>query len=111
MKPQNDPRTEEILNSLDGVSRATAPDFFYTRLQARMEKELLKNGRFEPKHPWILKPVFAVAMLVMILVINAAVIFQRNSEVSDPVATETDSYQSIASEYSLNDVVIEEVYK
>ena len=111
MKPQNDPRTEEILNSLDGIRPAPAPDFFYTRMKARMEKEMLKNGRFEPSRPWILKPVFAIAMLIVVLLINAAVIFQGNQEMADPVATETDSYQSIAAEYSLNDIVIEEVYK
>ncbi len=111
MKPQNDPKTEEILNSLDGLSPAKAPDFFYTRLEARMEKELLKNGRFEPKRPFILRPVFAIAALAVVLIINAAVIFQGNSEIAEPLGTEGNTYQSIAAEYSLNDIVIEEVYK
>ena len=31
-------KTEEILNSLDGLQRATSLDFFYTRLRAKMEK-------------------------------------------------------------------------
>lgn len=105
MKPKNDPRTEEILNSLDGVSRATAPDFFYTRLQARMEKELLKKSQ----RPWILRPAFAIATLALILIINAAVIFQGNRS-SEPTTTEAD-FSSIATEYSFNDIVIEEVYK
>ena len=109
MKPQNDPRTEEILNSLDGIHRASAPDFFYTRLQARMERELLKNGRFEPRRPWILRPAFAIATLALVLIINAAVILQGN-KASEPTATEAD-LSSNASEYSFNDIVIEEVYK
>ena len=105
MKPQNDPKTEEILNSLDGIGRATAPEFFYTRLKARMEKELLKKNQ----RPWILRPAFAIATLALILIVNAAVIFQGN-KASEPTATETD-FSSIASEYSFNDIVIEEVYK
>ncbi len=106
MKPEN--KTEEILNSLDGMAKATAPDFFYTRLKARMEKELGKKENL--KRPWILRPVFAIATLGVILLVNAAVIFQGNDN-SESTTIETDTYQAIAAEFKLNDTVLEEVYK
>lgn len=31
--------TDKILNSFDNIRRIPAPDFFYTRLKARMEKK------------------------------------------------------------------------
>ena len=43
---------DEILSGLDGVQRASAPEFFYTRLKARMEKG------FEP----VLQQIFEVRL-------------------------------------------------
>ncbi len=95
---QND-KLEDILNSLDGCSRAEAPGFFYTRLKARMEKE----AGTTVSRPWILRPVFAVATLVLVLMINAFVLLQRNTKSAAQAAGDTDIMQSIASEYRLNE--------
>ena len=110
MKPQDHKKTEEILGSLDGLKRATAPDFFYTRLRARMEKELGKEPN-ATRRPWVLRPVYAVIALLIVLLLNAAVIFQGNAGEDTAVASEADTYQTIAAEYSINDIVFEEVYK
>jgi hypothetical protein len=106
MNIQNNKKVDDILNSLDSVKRASAPDFFYTRLKARMEK------RLEPvaQRPWILRPVFAFAALVIVVLINAAVIFQGQNS-TETNGSDTDTYQSIAAEYNLNDSMLEEVYK
>ncbi|HUR65439.1 MAG TPA: hypothetical protein VMZ03_03745 [Chitinophagaceae bacterium] len=99
MSIQNNKKIEEILNSLDGVKRAAAPEFFYTRLKARMEKDLLPA----PVRSRILRPAYAFAALVLVLVVNAAVILKNNS--GDVVAaSEGESIQSLAAEYNLNDV-------
>jgi hypothetical protein len=92
-------KIEEILGSLDGTQRATAPDFFYTRLKARMEKGL------EPatQRPWILRPAFALSVLLGVLLINAAVIFQKNDAPETTATSDSETLQSIAAEYSLND--------
>lgn len=94
-------KIEEILGSLDNVKRASVPDFFYTRLKARMEKG------FEPAAPksWVLRPAYALAALVLVLVINTAVILNGNTT-TDNGATATadaETFQSIAAEYSLSD--------
>ena len=95
---------EEILGSLDHCQRAAAPDFFYTRLKARMEKE--SGFGVEAKKPLILRPVFALAALAVILLINAFVIFQNNKNNITPDTaslSDTDVIQTLAVEYRLND--------
>ena len=52
MNTERNKQAEEIINSLDGVKRASAPDFFYTRLKARMEKGLDPGYR----RSWVLRP-------------------------------------------------------
>ena len=92
-------KVEDILGSLDGVQKAVAPDFFYTRLKARMEKG------FEPVVPklWILRPVYAIAVLIIVIVINAAVIFNGQNNTGEDIVADTDTFQTIAAEYALND--------
>src|SRR5688572_32610841 len=99
MNNNKNSKIEDILGSLDGSQRATAPDFFYTRLRARMEKGL------EPgtPRPWILRPAFALSVLVGVLLINAAVIFQNNDAAENTPTSDAETLQSIAAEYSLND--------
>jgi len=91
---------EDILNSLDNSQRAAAPDFFYTRLVARMEKALpVKNNT-----GWRLKPVYVIGALLMVLAVNAVVLLKGQSETGNFTADNDESVQqSIAAEYSLND--------
>jgi len=98
MNNQKNRNIEDILNSLDGCHRASAPDFFYTRLKARMSKGLDKDvQKF-----WVLRPVYVLAGFALLLIVNAVVILQK-----DDVNTENNmdsvSAQSIAAEYVLND--------
>lgn len=101
MDIENNKKMEEILNSLDGCQRAGAPDFFYTRLKAKMEKGL------EPSttQSWVFRPVYAVAALLVVLLINALVIFKNNTNSSpeEKASVDTEVFQSIAAEYRLND--------
>lgn len=101
MKIEKNNRTEEILSSLDHLKKAVAPDFFYTRLRARMEKGYEKTRT----RSWVLRPAFAMAIIVVVLIINAAVLL-RGNESTETAVNDTDSEQSIASDYSLNDNTI-----
>lgn len=92
---------EEVLSSLDGSKRAAAPNFFYTRLKARMEKGLVKNNTRE----WMLRPVYIVSALLVVLAINAFVFLKGDNETSTATADNNESVQqSIAAEYNLNDI-------
>lgn len=99
MNNKRNSKIDEILGSLDNAQRAAAPDFFYTRLKARMEKG------FEPATPrsWIVRPAYALVALVLVLLINTAVILQSNTTTDNNPTADTETLQSIAAEYSLTD--------
>lgn len=109
MKPQ-DQNIEQILQSLEGMQRAEAPAFFYTRLKARMENELQAGRQGTPRRPLVLRPVFAIATFLLVILINAAIILQGKNSPAEP-PSEASIYQSIAAEYSLNETISEEVYR
>jgi Na+/proline symporter len=91
---------EDILNSLDGSQRAAVPNFFYTRLKARMEKGI----EVKTKRSWMLRPVYVVVGLFLILILNT-VVFLKNSNAETTITDENDvSQQSIAAEYNLNEM-------
>lgn len=101
MSTQKENRIEEILSSLDGVKRAPAPDFFYTRLKARMEKG------FEPAvaRKRVLYPAYALIAVVAVVLLNAVIMFSKNTSSStDTALNETENLQSIAAEYNISDV-------
>ena len=100
MNSEMNRRTEEILNSLEGIRRAKAPDFFYSRLHARMEREILPTG----KNSWALRPVYALIALFVILLINAAIVFKNSNNIDNNIAaTDSDSLQLLATEYRVSE--------
>jgi hypothetical protein len=74
-------KTEAILNSLEGVQKASPAPFFFTRVQARLQKEEITLwGRFAG---FITKPAVALATLFLIFLLNAAALFyQQKTSVS-----------------------------
>ncbi len=79
---------ENMLNSLDGIQQASAGHFFYTRVQARLQKEEISLwGRVAA---FITKPSVALATLFLICLLNTAALLYRQdtysaSAVSDQV--------------------------
>jgi len=98
MNNETNRRVEQILDCLDSNQRALAPDFFYTRLVARMQREQ-ESGR---SVFGILRPAYALVALVIVLIINISVILieQKATEIN---IGDTETAQTIAAEYSLND--------
>jgi hypothetical protein len=92
---------EQTLASLDGIKRVAAPDFFYTRLTARMEKELTTPA-------WIPfgKPVWLIATLLIFLVLNTMMIKQTKLSNSNSILVSAESnLQLFAAEYELGSTV------
>ena len=58
---------EETMKSLDGVSSVEPKPYFYTRLQARMERELLIPRRILG---WQFKPIYALSAVAFLLIVN-----------------------------------------
>jgi hypothetical protein len=96
---------EELLNSLDGCQRATVSPYFYTRLKAKMQS-LQDREMPMTKSSWIVRPAYAFSLIIIVLLINAVVIFRGNGDTQSSNQgsySEIDNLQSMASEYSLAD--------
>jgi hypothetical protein len=94
-------KTEEILNSLEGFQKAAAPDFFYTRLKARMEAGAKESIN---RPTGYLRPVWALAFLVIVFAANVFVYFKSSNTVDMVLANENEVFQqTIAGDYGLAD--------
>jgi len=98
MQRQNDieRRIEETLNSLDGMHRAEANPFLYTRIQARLSG---RKSVLDSVINFAGRPVFAVVILFVVLVTNISVMMQSTSA-SDQ--TTEQSQLAVADQYSNN---------
>ncbi len=90
-------KSDQILESLDGCRSAGAPAFFYTRLKARMEKEILPPE----KRRWILQPVYILGLTVALVAVNAFLVLTKKTDSSKAEITATQ--QNLAAEYNLNE--------
>jgi hypothetical protein len=90
---------EEIRKTLavtGDLKKAEMPDFFYTRLKARMENELVKR----PRLAWVMKPAFVIPTLTLAVLLNVFTVRQlvKNTDNSQQVSSE----ESFLSEYNLD---------
>ncbi len=92
----NDSRIDAVLNSLDGMQRAKAPDFLYTRLQGRMEQEFDQGG---PLGRWLTKPVLALTIAAIILIANATTVLKMWEQNTATSNVNNESGQIVAAEY------------
>jgi hypothetical protein len=91
----NNSRIDAVLNSLAGIQRAKAPDFLYTRLQGRMEREFDQGG---PIGRWLTRPVLALTIAAIILIVNATTVvkmWKQNTASNNNI----ESGQVVAAEY------------
>jgi hypothetical protein len=90
---------EKTLQSIDGISRADMPPFFYTRLQARLDKRAVPSGRF-----WMIvsKPAVSLVTLSLLVVLNVAAISYYVKSSQKTTLQETTGIQKFAQEYDLD---------
>jgi hypothetical protein len=72
MQEKFNQKIEETMRSLDGIEKATPRPFFFTRLEARMQNE---KSIWEEISSFVAKPMVAFACILLVVIINAAVIF------------------------------------
>ena len=77
MRNINDEQFEQDLNIVSNLKEVSAPDFFYTRLKARMEKEA-KLEQFEGP----LKPIAVICILTLFLFINSLIMEKESTVVN-----------------------------
>ena len=66
----------KAMQSLNGIRKASPRPYFFTRLEARLEKQ---KSRWETLSSFLSKPVIAIACICLILVINTAVILSSTN--------------------------------
>ena len=100
-KQQIEQEVEKTLDSLNGIERAVANPYLFTRIKARMQTE--EKNFWGKSFAFISRPSVSIATIVVAIVINAAVFFGFRSE-SGQTAQEDE--QVFASEYNLSDNTI-----
>jgi hypothetical protein len=91
-------QVEEALKSLDGLERAKANHFLYTRVHAKLS--IAPKTIWESITSYISKPVIAMAMLCMVILTNAAVVYWQSAP--DDVVASTDQPQlALTEEYHI----------
>ncbi len=90
---------ESTLKSLDGISRADMPPFFYTRLQARLDKREASPNGF-----WMIltKPAVSLITLSLLAVLNIAAISYYIRSSAKTTSQETTGIQKLVQEYDLD---------
>jgi len=87
---------ERTLQCLDGVKRAEANSFLFTRIKARMKK---KADGWEGMFSFINRPAIAIAILVIVMAVNGwALLGSGTSEASAPDGNT--SFSELANEYN-----------
>ena len=85
-------KTEEIINSLDGLKRAEPSPFLFTRIQAKMIREEESTSMSFLR--LITKPAFAMGIAILLVGINGYLIYGDSSndisaaDFSQPLAAE-----------------------
>ena len=98
---QSEPNFDDIINSINHIQRAEAPNFFVTRAQARLDKFL------EPSSTWmpVQKPAWIIASLTLLFMVNLYFINApksklRNAQQSSGI--DEKSINDFANTYDLN---------
>ena len=91
-------RVEETLNSLDGMTRAKANPFLFTRVEARLRQA--PRNIWEQVTGYISRPAIALAMLGIVIFSNAAVMFWKSAQ--EEVVTADQPQLALSEEYNLN---------
>jgi len=92
----------KTLDSLEGLKKAEANPWLFTRIKARLERE--EKSVWSKAISLLGKPAIAIAALLLLVVINASVIFKSSSGQTQPMTQ--DPEQLFASEYNLSDTAI-----
>lgn len=69
--------TDGVLNSLDGLQKASPGAFFFTRVQARLQQQ--ETSSWGKMALFMAKPAVAFATLGLIFLLNAAALFYQHS--------------------------------
>ena len=88
-------KIEDAMHSIDGIDKAQPKPFFFTRLEARMEKE---NNIWVKITSFVTRPVVAFVCICLVIMINAFVIL--SSSLSPKTSTKQSTELATVDEYT-----------
>lgn len=99
MQEKFNKKIEDAMRSLDGIKEASPSPFFFTRLEARMQREM---SVWDKVSSFIAKPVVAFACICLVIMINATIIFsssnsQRAADTQNNELATVDEYSQLSS--------------
>jgi hypothetical protein len=87
---------EQTLQCLDGVKRAEANPFLFTRIKARMAK---KDSAWERTFSFISRPAIALAIVVLVMAVNGWALLGSDS--NDNAGGDSANVSELANEYNV----------
>ncbi len=100
MQEQFNKKIEETLGSLEGIQKASPAPYFFTRLEARMQRE---KSIWDKITSFITTPAIAVGSICFIFLVNVAVIFSsapvENTATSQNEIAAVDEYSQLSSTF------------
>lgn len=94
---------DKTLNSLDGIQRAMANPYLFTRIKAKLERD--EKSIWSKALTFLSRPSVALPAILLATFINIAIFFEFRSERKQ---TTQEAEQVFASEYNLSDNTIYE---
>ena len=89
---------EQTLQSLDGLKRAEANPFLFTRIQARINK---KSSRWEERtFSFLSRPAIAVAIVVLVMAVNGWALWGGTGS-SENLTSDNANGSELANEYNV----------
>jgi hypothetical protein len=95
---------EEVINSLNNITKAEAPPFFYTRLRARLHQDV-DLTLLQRIIGFIVRPAFAIVTLSFFILFNTVAISSvllENIGITESNTSNNSSLQSFVKEYDLS---------
>lgn len=87
MKNMSNEQFEHEMNIISNLKEVGTPNFFYTRLKARMEKENLSNELANP-----LNPILVICALTLFLFINSLLLKNDSNIVNTNSSQEMEAF-------------------
>jgi formate-dependent nitrite reductase membrane component NrfD len=95
----SNPKVQSIMESFGGIQSAVAPDYFYTRLKGKMQREEEKKAIF------IFRPAFITAALSLFLIVNIFSLISIRKAPEERASVQNNkpaSIESFAAAYNMN---------
>lgn len=105
-KKHIDQEVQKTMESLDGIETAKTDDFFYSRVQAKLE-----NRTTDSEQSGELAFAFSVAAVFLVLALNMILISQYRFSGTDSVTEREELIEELANQYQVFDLNYYETYE